>query len=448
MKASIEALGLDRAGKLQRLKIALHHGQTGVVQRLIEDTTDLAAGHFGLLCALYDAQAVGAMLRDDPTCAVTAAGPILPLVHLCRSRMFTVWPDKADDAIAIVEMLVVNGADVKGGSEHAGGQLSPLYCALGHAGHMDLAAWLLNHGADPNDGESLYHATELGHADGLRLLLRHGADPKDTNALARALDFDNVEMVGLLLNGNADPNERADAAATNTISRCGFPALHQAARRMNNGAVLDLLLEGGADANASWHGHSAYAFAAVFGNADLVARLDALGQATPLTDMEQMLEQAAKGQVGDGFIDTDKLPAQYRGILREILHLPDKLPHLKALVAIGLEWDHADGDGVTPVQAAGWNGLPDVMRYFVSLRPDLSHVNTRGGTLLSTILHGADHNPQRAGGDYIGCLRIAMEHGVALPRRAIDASGSLEIRAFLQQWAERMPGQVVEHGIF
>jgi hypothetical protein len=37
------------------------------------------------------------MLRDDPTCAVTAAGPILPLVHLCRSRMFTVWPDKADN---------------------------------------------------------------------------------------------------------------------------------------------------------------------------------------------------------------------------------------------------------------------------------------------------------------------------------------------------------------
>ena len=173
-----------------------------------------------------------------------------------------------------------------------------------------------------------------------------------------------------------------------------------------------------------------------------------MGQATPLTDMEQVLEQAAKGQVGDGFIDTDKLPAQYRGILREILHLPDKLPHLKALVAIGLEWDHADGDGVTPVQAAGWNGLPDVMGYFMTLRPDLSHVNTHGGTLLSTILHGADHNPQRAGGDYIGCLRIAMELGVALPRRAIDASGSLEIRAFLQQWAERMPGQVVEHGIF
>jgi hypothetical protein len=35
-----------------------------------------------------------------------------------------------------------------------------------------------------------------------------------------------------------------------------------------------------------------------------------------------------------------------------------------------------------------------------------------------------------------------------LPRRAIDASGLPEIRAFLQQWVERMLGQVVEHGVF
>jgi ankyrin repeat protein len=440
MKAAIGTLGVDRAQRLQRLKTALHAGQAGIVAKLLADTPDLAAGHFGLLCALNDVQSAWAMLRDDSTCAVTAAGPYSPLVHLCRSRMFKVWPDKANDAIAIAEMLVANGADVNAGNEHAGGQLSRLYWALGDAGHMDVAAWLLDHGADPNDGESLYRATELGHDDGLRLLLRHGADPEGTNALARALDFDSVEMVGLLLNGNADPNEGADAEATDIKLRRGIPALHQAARRMSSGVVLDLLLKNGADPAALWHGHSAYVFAAIFGNADLVARLDALDQASSLTDMEQMLAQAAKGNVGDGFIDADKLSAQYRGILLEILHLPDKLPHLKALVAIVLEWDHADSDGVTPVQAAGWNGLPDVMGYLMSQRPDLSHMNKDGGTLLSTILHGADHNPQRTGGDYIGCLRIAMEQGVALPSRAIDASGSLEIRAFLQQWAERMPG--------
>lgn len=448
MKEAIGTLGLDRAQRLQRLKIALHAGKSGVVAQLLADAPDLAAGHFGLLCALYDVKAVWAMLGADPTRAVTTAGPFSPLVHLCKSRMFTVWPDKASEAIAIANMLVVNGADVTAGNDQAGESLSPLYWALGHAGNMELATWLLDNGADPNDGESLYHATELGQADGLRLLLRHGADPKGTNALARALDFDSAEMVGLLLNGGADPNEGSDAEMAELKTPRGIPTLHQAARRMNCGVVLDLLLEHGADPTALWHGHSAYAFAAVFGNADLVARIDALGQATPLTDIEQMLARAADGRAGDGFIDTANLPAEYRGILREILHLPDKLEHLKALVAIGLEWDHADSAGVTPVQAAGWNGLPDVMGYFMSLRPDLFHVNKHGGTLLSTILHGADNNPQRASGDYIGCLSIAMEHGVALPRKAIAASGAPEIRVFLRQWADRMPGQVVEHGVF
>ena len=57
------------------------------------------------------------------------------------------------------------------------------------------------------------------------------------------------------------------------------------------------LFENGADPAALCQRHSAYAFAAVFSYADLVARPDALGQTTPLTDMEQMLAQAAKGCV-------------------------------------------------------------------------------------------------------------------------------------------------------
>ncbi|MBT5294714.1 MAG: hypothetical protein HOL32_03780, partial [Octadecabacter sp.] len=78
----------------------------------MQDMPDLAVGHFGLLCAVYDVQSVWAMLTKDPTLAVTQAGPSLPLVHLAKSRMFRVWPDKASDGIAIADMLVANGADV------------------------------------------------------------------------------------------------------------------------------------------------------------------------------------------------------------------------------------------------------------------------------------------------------------------------------------------------
>ena len=295
MKAAIGTLGVDRAQRLQWLKTALHAGQAGIVANLLADTPDLAAGHFGLLCALYDVQSARAMLHDDSTCAVTAAGPYLPLVQLCRSRMFKVWPDSANDAIAIAEMLVANGADVNEGNEHAGGQLSRLYWAMGDAGH------------------------------------------------------------------------------------------------------------------------SAYAFAAVFGSADLVARLDALDQASSLTDMEQMLAQAAKGNVGDGFIDTDKLSAQYRGTLREILHLLDKLPHLKALVAIVLE--------LGPRGQRWWYVAVD---HFARCG---SQFTAYGRCLHRVFAH-------RNG---TGCCLAKPRN-----RRVWFAGNSCVFTAM----AERMPGQVVEHGIF
>ncbi|MEL6959939.1 MAG: ankyrin repeat domain-containing protein [Pseudomonadota bacterium] len=447
MKAAIEAHGLDRAQKLQRLKAAVHNGHTGVAVRLLADTPDLASGQFGLLCALYDHPAVAAMLEADPKLAVTLIGPWSPLIHLCKSKMHSVWTDRQDAALAIAELLVAQGADVNAGSLEYGDPLSPLYWALGYAGNLPLAGWLLKHGADPNDGESLYHATELGHADGLTLLLQHGADPKGTNALPRAMDFDDADMVRMLLEGGADPNEGSDAWTQGTGVEGGVPVLHQAARRMNTARVLDALLDHGADVNAVWKGLSAYAFAAVFGNRDLAERLVARGADQTLTRDEALLAQAARGEVGDGFIDPDKLPDAYRNILREIVHLPDKLPHLKALVAIGLEWDRPDAEGLTPVQVAGWMGLPEVMGYFLSLKPDLSHVNGYDGTLFSTILHGADNNPDKAKGDYVGCLQLVLEEGVALPRKGIEAAGDPAIRAFLRDWAIARPGQVVEHGV-
>jgi hypothetical protein len=261
------------------------------------------------------------------------------------------------------------------------------------------------------------------------------------------MDFDSVEMVNLLLENGADPNEGSDAWAAKTGHKLGTPALHHAAYRMNSGQIVDILLKHGADPTDTWEGHSAHAFARVFGNSALTQRIEALGLQFPLNEVETMLATAATGAVPDGYIDPAKLPKVYRHILREILHLPGKLPHVKALVAIGMEWDLPDNQGVTPVQLAGWNGLREMMDYFLKLSPNLGHVNNYGGTLLSTILHGAENNPQRANGDYIACLQLALDEGVALPRKALEASGSPEIRTFLAQWAKDKPGQVVEYGI-
>ncbi len=444
-----ETVGLDRAARQQRLKLALYHGQTWVVERLLAETPDLARDAFGLQCALYERAAVLAALEEDPSLATRGFGPRRPILHLAFSKFIHARPNLVPDMLAIAEALVENGADVNDGYPHEPGSdhlLSALYGAIGHGNNMALGRWLLERGADPNDGESLYHATELGHHDGLRMLLEHGANPKGTNALLRAMDFDDAVAVRMLLDAGAmaddfNPSE-VGGEAPGVI-----PALHQAARRWSGREMIALLLDAGADPLREFEGMTPYAYARAFGNTALAESLEERGHATPLSPGVGKLARIAEGAVLEGdWIDPETLPDACRNIVRLILHLPNALPHVKRLVASGVEYDRPDSEGLTPVQVAGWEGLPEVMAYFLSLAPDLGHVNAYGGTLLSTIIHGSENAPGRATRDHVACLELALKEGVALPRRAPELAGNEEVAAFLADWAEAHPGQVVDGG--
>lgn len=449
LKLSAETNGMDRAARQQRLGIALANGQDFVVRQLLADDPDLPLGNIGLSCRLYLRDEVARLLADNPGIATTPAPLHPPLCMMAQSRAIHMFPDREADMLAIADMLLAGGADPNYGAPLESDpthKLSTLYFALGHANNMALSEWLLDHGANPNDGESLYHATELGHHGGLRLLLAHGAEPAGTNALLRAMDFHDVEAVRLLLAAGAKPDDFNDAEVGGEQPWV-VPALHQAARRMSPPEMLELLLDNGADPTRTYEGMTPYAYARVFGNAALARLLEDRGHATPLSPSEDLLARVAEGEMPQGeYIDPAKLPDGCRNIIRLILHLPGKLPHIQRLVAVGVETDRPDAEGLTPVQVAGWEGLPEVMAYLVAQKPDLGHVNGYGGNLFSTILHGAANNPARDGRDHIACLRLALEEGVALPREAPDRVGDPEIAAFLKDWAEAHPGQVVEGG--
>ncbi|MEX3017838.1 ankyrin repeat domain-containing protein [Gymnodinialimonas hymeniacidonis] len=449
LKLAAETHGMDRAARQQRLGIALANGQDFVVRQLLADDPDLPNGNIGLACRLYLKDEVARILAASPSAATKPAPVNPPLCMMAQSKAIHLFPDREADMLAIADLLLSKGADPNYGTPYESDpahKLSTLYFALGHANNMALSEWLLDHGADPNDGESLYHATELGHHGGLRLLLAHGADPSGTNALLRAMDFHDVEAVRLLLEAGAKPDDFNDAEVGGETPWV-VPALHQAARRMSPPEMVKLLLDHGADPKRAYEGMTPYAYARVFGNAALADLLRDRGHATPLSPEEALLAQAADGDVPDGaFINPDNLPEGCRNIIRQILHLPGKLPHVQRLVAIGVETDRPDSEGLTPLQVAGWEGLPEVMAYLLHQKPDLGHINGYGGTLFSTILHGAENNPARQGRDYIACLRLALEEGVALPRAAPERAGDPEIAAFLKDWAEAHPGQVVEGG--
>ncbi len=450
LKLAADLVGMDKAAKRQRLRLAIYQGHFSVAEQLMEDTPDIADGDFGLCLGLYRKSDVLEFLNTSPALATQPLGNLAPpMTVLARSKWIHHAPHLAGDMLDIAQALLANGADVDLGAsiyDQSDHKLSPLYFAIGHANNMALGRWLLKNGANPNDDESLYHSTELGHHDGLRLLLAHGADPRGTNALLRAMDFHDTTAVRLLIEHGAKVDE-FDGRHIGGEAPWVVPALHQAARRMCKADMITLLLDNGADMNRRFEGVAPYGYARVFGHSQLAQILKDRGADTELSTVEQKLADVADGKPVSGKLDPDEIPDAYRNIIRMILHIPGKLDHVRRLVAVGVEFDRPDSEGLTPVQIAGWEGLPEVMEYLLTLKPDLDHVNGYGGTLLGTILHGADNCPQRAERDYITCLHLALAQGVPLPLRAMELTGSSDIAEFLLNWAQQHPDQVVDGGV-
>lgn len=450
LKLAVDTQGMDRAQKQGRLRWALYAGAHPTVAHFLKEGPDLAQGQAPLLVALYDVDAMRKMLSRDPEAATRSYPPRRLMCHLAFSRHIEAAPEKAADMLAMAEMLLAHGADVNDSfradpeSTH---RLSALYGAVGHADNPALAQWLLEHGATPNDNESLYHATERAHSESLRLLLAHGADPKGTNALLRAIDFDNATMVRLLLDHGADPNEGV-APHPSDAPALVIPALHQAARRLASGDIARLLLANGAVVDALSHGHTAYALARIFGNTDVAEVLQQAGAAQDLAPLEAQLARAADNILrNDDRIEMAQVPDDMKYLLCRLVWREGTLAHMQRLVEMGFDPNIPDEMGMPPLHLAGWEGMPDVMRYFLGLGPELDHKNAYGGTLLSTIVHGSENCPHRQQRDHIECARLALAQGVFLPAKAAAYATIPEMSAFLADWADAHPDQVVEHGV-
>jgi len=434
LKFALESAAMNRAEKAERLKMALYHGQHWITDRLLADDPTLKTDNLGLQIALYDLGAAREAIAADPAAATVKVGIRSPILHLAFSKEIHRRPEKRADMLAIAELLVANGADVNDGYPPEPGAdhtLSALYGALCHADNFELGRWLLERGADPNDNESLYHATELGHSQALELLLKHGARPDGTNALPRALDFDDIEKVRLLLEAGADPNttepDHPSGLPMNTI-----PSLHQAVRRGRSAAFVELLLDFGADATAVWNGHSAYALARIYGNRDAGACLERKGHAAPLSANERVLAACAEGEPVPGKLDPAGLSKEDRSLLTELAGQPGRLDHLRALIDAGLDPDQVDYMGLPPLHLAGWNGLVPELAFFLSLGPDLTRKNHYGGDALDTVVHGSEFAPKRPGSDHVACVRLLLEAGSYLDPRYIAGCGNPEMVAFLE----------------
>lgn len=219
LKLSIETRMMTCKLRINLLGLALFNGQSHLVEKLLTLDSTLGDANFGLQIALCKREVVFAQLDTDPSLATAGVDDKSALLHLCYSKYFQHNTSIIGDMLAIGERLIDMGADVNDSYAWSDGSpLSALYGALCHADNLRLAELLLRHGANPNDGESLYHATELGDHEALRLLMQYGLDVNANHHWIKMLDFDDLTGAQLLLEYGANANPKMpDGAVVSTL---------------------------------------------------------------------------------------------------------------------------------------------------------------------------------------------------------------------------------------
>lgn len=350
-----------------------------------------------LACAIGDLTALRRMTERDRAWLDRRGGPLNlpPLVAVTHSGLVQ-RPEYRERLHRSARFLLEAGADPDQSVQNLWGadskeQLCPLSALYGAAGanrDPGLTRLLLEHGADPNDGESLYHSLEEPACT--RLLLEAGARIAGTNALFRALDLDDVAPLRLLLAHGADPNE---PASNPPIDAFGTPLLW-AIRRRRSVSHIEALLAAGADPTVRTpDGIGAHALALRYGLPELADLLRPGSEEA--SEAECFLAACAAG---------DEATAQ--SIQGRRPDLPGTLPEtdlqmLPELAALGC------GEAVRLMVQLGW---PIAMRGGDWNASALNHAVFRGDAGLARFLlaHGAHWSEQHGFGDnVIGTLSWA-----------------------------------------
>jgi len=388
----------------------------------------IADAGFYVALVLGDHQQVDRVLTATPPLTNAKSGPqnCEPLVYLCFSRYANARSTRRSQSVETAQVLLRHGADPNTSftpEDLPNNPLSCLYAATGLNNNAALALVLLEAGANPNDGESLYHSTEHPDLACMKLLLRYGADPNRANALRHILDYEHSEGVQLLLNTGADPNDPNERGDT---------PLHWAVWRNRSVKIVAMLLDHGADINMQRNdGRTAYALAILGGQKEMAAFLKSRGANTDLSPLDQFVEASANAQ--------QQTPAQPTiSSLPEYAHL---IPHLAAvhntaairgLLAAGLPIDARGEHGGTALHWACWKGYADLVKLLLDHHASLDIKDQSFHAPPSGWMHHGTRNCGEPGGNHAEVARLLIAAGDVM-KECNTPTGNSEVDAVLRE---------------
>ena len=360
---------------LERLRDAIRENDAQAASELLERHPDLGRSDLGIACALGDVEFVTTSLANDPTAAERACGGGAwpPLFHACASPFHARDASTADALAEVVRLLLAAGADPSGAvawvPDAGAVRLPALYFAC-ERGSAAVARVLLEHGAEPNDGESIYHAAQFDRRACLELLLAHGADVSVRHAA-----WGNTPLYFLLGHVEGAPGTAtADRGIRWLLEHGADPevtsgplaesALHCAARVGRAPGMITLLIAHGArPSRARADGATPYALALRYGNDATVSALAGAGaDVSRVGPLDRLL---AACHAGDAFGARTILAAEPKlmeGSLEETHEQMSRAaargnaPALELMLALGVP-AHSEKPGAsTPLHEAAWNG--------------------------------------------------------------------------------------------
>ncbi len=422
------AQALPEADYVERLlTAALGRGHAGpqpaLAQRLLQARRPTAS--LPLALAVGDLPRVRAALQGADLAAPLPPWQAPPLVYAAFSSLARLQAYR-EPLLATVHWLLQAGADPNGALQDPafpGDPLPVLYGAVARAQSLALVQRLLAAGAEPNDRESLYHATELTDRRILAALVQAGARWQGTNALLRQLDHDDLPGLQQALSLGADADEAGPG---------GQRPLHHALLRGRDVRFVRLLLQHGADARAlDEQGRSTAGYAARAGDAESLALLLEHGATLPRTDEEAFLSACAAGDEAAARAHLAQFPDALGHLGEEGLRLlPDQAQrgHLGAVrLMLSLGWPVAvRGDwAASALNQAAFRGDAVMVRVLMQHGARWDEPNGFGGDALGSCLHAACHQPQ-PGGDYAAVLAQLLDQGAPAPDKVDELPEALQ----------------------
>lgn len=416
------------------LHAVTNHDEEGA-RRVLDAEPGIASENIHVAAVLGRLDDVRSLLDRDPRLVRARSGESGgdPLLWLCHSPFHGRDPDRDGALAATAGLLLDRGADPNTTDGTHG--IPALHGVTGLNHVPGIARMLLEAGANPTDGESVFHAAERFHEEALDLLFEYGVDLNGKGDwgntplyfLLRYWDVAGMPTVrqgiNWLLAHGADPGVRCGEGREN--------ALHVAARRGQPADVVRQLIEHGADVSSPrGDGRTAWRLARRAGYDEIVRVLESAGaRPESLSPADTLL--AACGR-GDTTAASELGTREIIGSLEvdDLRFLPEAAARsragvVRACIVAGFPVDTADGEGATALHHAAIQGNAAMTRALIQAGAPLELRDSQhSSTPLGWACFGVEFMRAETG-DYEDTVRALLEAGALSDPsdRAVDHAG-------------------------